>query len=67
MNTKLIRETDQIGDSQKDEIRRKIDERWVSAQAGLLYDGEEVFAELEAQLDEMEQGLIHGEASFANT
>ena len=35
---------------QKDEIRRKIDEGWESAQPGHLYDGEEVMAQLEKEL-----------------
>ncbi len=52
---RLMEERDQIKAIQKDEIRRKIDEGWASAQAGRLHDGDQVFAELEAQLDEMER------------
>ena len=35
----------------KNEMRRKIDEGWASAQTGRLHDGDDVFADLEAQLD----------------
>jgi len=52
---RLMEERDQMKAIQKDEIRRKIDAGWASALTGRLHDGDDVFAELETQLDSMER------------
>ncbi|HEY3329018.1 MAG TPA: type II toxin-antitoxin system ParD family antitoxin [Capsulimonadaceae bacterium] len=52
---RLMDERDQDKAIRRAEIRRKIDEGWASATAGSLHTGDEVFAELEAQLDAVER------------
>jgi antitoxin ParD1/3/4 len=52
---RLMEERDQMKSLHKEEIRSKIAAGLESAKAGRLVDGEEVFARLEAELDEMEQ------------
>ena len=49
---RLMEDRDQLKTLQRDEIRRKIDEGWASAQAGRLYDGEEFMVQLEKEMED---------------
>ncbi len=55
---RLMDERDQARAMHQAVIRRKIDEGWASASSGKLLSGEDVFAELEAKLDEMERSAL---------
>lgn len=53
---RLMEERDKFKAVQREEIRKKIDAGWASAQAGDLLDSDDVFSEMETTLDDIERG-----------
>ena len=57
---RLLEERDHLLERRREAIRKKIDEGWESLQRGEGLDGEAVFAELEAELDDLEKARKAG-------
>ena len=52
---RLLDQRDELFGLGKDEIRQQIEEGWQSAQRGELFDGDEVFDRMDAELAVMER------------
>ena len=52
---RLLDDRDELFGLSKEEIRQKIEEGWQSAERGELFDGDEVFDRMDAELDAMER------------
>ena len=51
----LLEQRDELFSTPTAEMRRKIHEGWESAQSGALQDGDQVFDQIEAELDALER------------